>query len=191
MGTWGVGNFENDFAMDWISELQSRKDLVPILVAFSKIDEGGFLEVFDCSYALAAAEVIAALRGNPSDDLPDQISSWISSSKLSANNKLEVNAKKATNQIKQSSKLKTLWEESGNLAEWENVINDLIYRLESDALVLSFNDWLRKKWVILVLLSGIGSGFAQLFISSKHSVTIGLIAAWVISYVIYSVQKSE
>ena len=40
MGTWGVGNFENDFAMDWISELQSRKDLVPILVAFSKIDEG-------------------------------------------------------------------------------------------------------------------------------------------------------
>lgn len=192
MGTWGTGNFENDFAMDWLSELQSRNDLISILVAFSKIDEGDYLEVYDCSDALAAAEVVAALRGNPSDDLPDQISSWISSSKLSANNKLVGNAKKTISQIKQSSELKNLWKESDNLAEWENVIDDLISRLQSaNAFTLSFNEWTRKKWATIIALSGLGAGFAELLISSRYSIMIGLTVAWVISYAMYSVQKSK
>jgi hypothetical protein len=151
------------------------------------------LEAPDCSRALAAAEVVAALNGNPGKDLPDEVTAWVSSNKLSIDSELAVNAKKSVIQIKQSSELKELWGESEDLAEWENTINDLILRLEPDkpdALPLSFTDWLRKKWYILAILAGVCAALAQLFIS-RHSVTIGLVAAYAISYAIYSLQDSE
>lgn len=192
MGTWGAGSFENDDAMDWSHELRIGNDLSPILAAFSNITERVYLEAPDCSNALAAAEIVAALKGNPSKDLPDEITTWISLNELSVNDELIANAKKIVNQIKQSSELKDLWEESGDLAEWKNTINDLILRLEPDipdALPLSFTDWLRTKWYILIILAGVCSALAQLFIS-RHSVTIGLVAAYAISYAIYSMQDS-
>ncbi len=196
MGAWGVGTFDNDDALDWVIELQNSNNLSPIIMAFSVIDKSSYLEAPDCSRALAAAEVVAALKGNPGNELPDEIVAWLSSNKLSMDSELAVNAKGSAIKIKQSSELKELWEESENLAEWENAINNLILRLksnessESEVIPLSFTDWQRKKWYIFVILAGVCSALAQLFIS-RHSVTIGLIAAYAISYVIYILQDSE
>lgn len=193
MGTWGVGSFENDDAMDWSYELHNGNDLSPILTVFSNISEGAYLEAPDCSNALAAAEVVAALKGKPSKNLPDEIATWISFNKPSVNNEIITNAKKIVTQIKQSSELKELWEESEDLAKWENTVNDLILRLESndsDEPLLTFADWQREKWYIFVILAGVCSALAQLFIS-RFSVMIGMVAAYAISYVIYSANYSE
>ena len=201
MGAWGVGNFENDDALDWMAELQSSKDSTPILAAFSEITEGNFLEAPDCANALAAAEVVAALKDNPSKDLPDEIATWVSSSRLFVDNELVVTAKNVVNKIRQSSELKKLWEDSDSLDEWENVVNDLDLRLEvehnnmtsndnSDVSPQSFHDWLQKKWYILVIVAGLGSALAQLFIS-RFSIVIGLLAAYAVSYAIYKIQNPE
>lgn len=193
MGTWGVGSFENDDAMDWSYELHNGNDLSPILTVFSNISEGAYLEAPDCSNALAAAEVVAALKGKPSKNLPDEIATWISFNKPSVNNEIITNAKKIVTQIKLSSELKELWEESEDLAKWENTVNDLILRLESndsDEPLLTFADWQREKWYIFVILAGVCSALAQLFIS-RFSVMIGMVAAYAISYVIYSANYSE
>jgi hypothetical protein len=201
MGAWGTGNFENDDALDWIGELQSSKDLAPIFAAFSEVTEGSYLEAPDCANALAAAEVVAAYKGNPSKDLPNEIANWVSSNRLSVDNELIVTAKNVVNKIRQSSELRELWEESGSLDEWEDVIGDLDLRLEaghhgittndnSAASPESFNDWFRKKWYIFVITAGIGVALAQLFISG-FPILIGILAAYAVCYVIYKMQNPE
>ena len=67
MGAWGAGNFENDDALDWLAVLQAEG----LPAAGAAIQDvltlaDDYLEAPTCCAALAAAEVIAALRGRPS-----------------------------------------------------------------------------------------------------------------------------
>jgi hypothetical protein len=67
----GDSVFDSDEALDWADELErSKKPLVFIeksLRALLKSDE----DSSECYRALAAAEVVAAIRGNASRDLTD------------------------------------------------------------------------------------------------------------------------
>ncbi len=75
MGTWGAKSFENDDAMDWIAVIEEASDTEPMKDALAAVleAEGEYLEAPDCSNAMAAAEVIAALNGAPSPDLPEEV----------------------------------------------------------------------------------------------------------------------
>jgi len=72
LGTWGTEAFANDDALDWIAELEGADDDRFLQEALQVViqDEGAYLEVPECNIALAAAEVVAALHGHPSHDLP-------------------------------------------------------------------------------------------------------------------------
>jgi hypothetical protein len=82
MGAWGVGPFENDEALDWALDLQDAAAEGPAFVEeyLQRVAEwpaDEFLEAPDCTVALAAAEVVAAMRGQRTADLPESVEAWL------------------------------------------------------------------------------------------------------------------
>jgi NhaP-type Na+/H+ or K+/H+ antiporter len=55
---------------------------------------------------------------------------------------------------------------------------------------MTFDDWFRKRWAVIVILCGLGAGFSELFISSRYSITIGILLGWAIGYLIFIIQRS-
>lgn len=131
MGAWGCGNFENDYALDWVADLKEHGDLSFVHNTFDEILEAAddFPEAPECSAALAAAEVLAALNGMPSSCVPDEVEDWITQ-KRRPNAKLISKAQKAIEVVRTNSELKELWEESGDLQKWQVVVNELYSRLQ-------------------------------------------------------------
>lgn len=71
MGAWGSGSFDNDDALDWVNDLEGSKGTAVIEFALQAVlDESDYLEAPECSAALCAAEVVAALKGAPGQGLP-------------------------------------------------------------------------------------------------------------------------
>jgi hypothetical protein len=130
MGAWGLGTFENDDALDWRIELLREDDLEPVLSAFSEIKQNDYLELPECCYALAAAEVVAALKGNPSDTLPKDVIAWITSHPLFIDEPLVKDAEIAIEKIRSDSELQGLVEETGRLDKWHMTLDDLLSRLK-------------------------------------------------------------
>src|SRR5215813_4616250 len=77
MGAWGVGIFENDDAMDWAVRFKHAPSAQPLRDAFAAvIGVDDYLERDPGSYALAAAAVVAATKGQPCRDLPPALRDW-------------------------------------------------------------------------------------------------------------------
>jgi hypothetical protein len=134
MGAWGVGVFENDDANDWVYELEQSSDLGVVLQALTDIagtDEDG-PESMESAAALAAAEVVAALRGQPGDGLPDDVAKWVAGLGEPASPERVGSARAAVRQVLAASELKDQWDESGTEQgeEWELQVEDLLSRLE-------------------------------------------------------------
>lgn len=75
MGAWGAGSFENDDAADWLADFCDEPDEKRIANALSTVaemDAGEYLEAPECSVGLAAAEIVASLKGAGSPDLPEE-----------------------------------------------------------------------------------------------------------------------
>lgn len=129
MGTWGLGSFENDVAQDWAADLLDiGEELIP--EAFDRVKEfqDDYLEAELCSFALAAAEVVAALNGKPGSDLPQEISDWVQG-RPAPTAELLASARNAVSAITRDSELRENFTDSGELEEWEPRIADLSRRL--------------------------------------------------------------
>jgi hypothetical protein len=128
MGAWGCGNWENDDAGDWVYKLEESTGTDVVKQTLSKITaQADYLESPDCCEALAAAEVVAALKGAPGKDLPEEVQKWVSRNKFSP--ELLTLAVQAVTRIKSDSELKELWEESESTSDWLKAVNDLEARL--------------------------------------------------------------
>jgi hypothetical protein len=132
MGAWGVGNFENDDALDWITELSDAEDSVLIEETLKAVTERGeeYLESPEACKALAAAEVIAALKNAGSGNLPDEVKEWVGSHRQTTGNNLVSMARNAIEHIKTNSELQELWGETEQAKEWQGVLDDLMARLQ-------------------------------------------------------------
>ena len=133
MGAWGSGSFENDDASDWVADFCDEPDRELISGALSTVvdmDAGEYLEAPDCSIGLAASEVVAALKGAPSPDLPDEAKECVSKLKMKADPSMVSLALKAIERIKTDSELKELWDESENPGEWYEAVGNLEARLK-------------------------------------------------------------
>jgi hypothetical protein len=131
MSVWGTGIFENDDSLDWIYDLADAGSLTHVSAALDVIirNKDGFPEVFDCRIALAAAEIIAAMHGDPTPDLPEEAEEWIGD-RILENEKLRTNAENAVAIILGKSELKEKLERSENFEKWQKEILDLKKRLE-------------------------------------------------------------
>lgn len=131
MGAWGVKIFENDDALDWVSELEKAEDSSLIEETLRVASERGeaYLEAPEACMALAAAEVVATLHNASTPDLPNEVKQWVSQHRL-GNSHLTQLALSAVQRIKSNSELKELWDESDSAAEWSEVLGDLETRLK-------------------------------------------------------------
>ena len=135
MGAWGLGVFENDDASDWVYELEQSSDLAVVEQALSDVagtsgdDEP---DAPDSAAALAAAEVVALLRGRPGDGVPDDVTKWVATVRPKAEPDLAGLAAAAVRRVLAGSELKDLWDEAGTeqSEEWEAQLEDLLTRLE-------------------------------------------------------------
>jgi hypothetical protein len=131
MSVWGTGIFENDDSLDWIYDLADAGSLTHVSAALDLINRNkdGVPEVIDCRIALAASEIIAAMHGDPSPDLPEEAEEWIGD-RILENEKLRSNAENAVGVILRKSELKEKMEHSVNYEKWQKEIQDLQKRLE-------------------------------------------------------------
>ena len=134
MGAWGSGSFENDDAMDWLDVLTDSGDDEPIIGALEEVvamaEAGDYIEApFACN-ALAAAEIVAALHGKPSADLPKEATAWLAGKAVPPASLLAT-AQKAVRAIRtgENSELKELWQESGEMSAWLKAVENLENRL--------------------------------------------------------------
>jgi hypothetical protein len=132
MGAWGAGSFENDDASDWAWELEEL-GLEAIETAFTAVTKTGegYLEAPDGSYAIAAAEVVAALRGRASSgDLPEEVETFVAARPEIDDELLQLARKALSRVLADNSELRDLWKESDSFAEWKGLVTDLQTRLE-------------------------------------------------------------
>jgi hypothetical protein len=129
MGTWGIGNFDNSEAAEWVQVFIVHPNIKILNVIFKPFKDNpeGYFEMPDCNEALAAAEIVAAIKGKPSPELPDLLINAIAD--LRTEEGLDILAKDVVEMIEKHSELQELWAQSENYEDWKEVLSDLKKRL--------------------------------------------------------------
>jgi hypothetical protein len=128
MSNWRVATFSNEEACDWLDDLLEERDVYFIhntLEIIADYPPGEKPESWDCCCALAAAEMVAAARGNPSAEFPMVARDWLEAYGLEIDDEILALAGKALDRVQEDSFLKDEFSESGELAQWQSSVNDL------------------------------------------------------------------
>jgi len=125
MGAWGYKNFENDTALDWISEFSESPDISNIEAYILEQEE--FLDSDESSIGLACAEfILSQLKSDYQDNIPSGYD--LENIKLNISKEI---VKKAVASIEkilyfdEHSELRELWEESDDYDNWVQEQNKL------------------------------------------------------------------
>lgn len=137
MGAWGVGNFENDDAVDWACDIAGSKG-VKVLTAplRSIVSTSDYIEAPDCCQALVSAEIIAKNLYQDTLDLPEEIQGWLKQKKGLFGKPPIIEgehaslAAEAVKKIISDSELKDLWQEAGEYEQWVSKQKHLLGALE-------------------------------------------------------------
>ena len=128
MGAWSISPFKNDNALDWVWSLAGVTDTSVLSDALDAVASDDFDE--GCEEAVAAAEVVAALRGRPLPELPDEVVAYINAQAgKKPPQKLVDHAATVVRRIAKHSDLKARWDESDGAKEWQDSMVDLLKRL--------------------------------------------------------------
>lgn len=132
MGAWALGAFENDSALDWIYELSESNGSYAIEQAIESVTESdGYLEVDEGNAGLAAIEIINCLKGNPPEDVPEEVKLWLQDNADADISHMVPEAKKALIKIgnEEISEVTQLWLEQGH--DWFGLLIDISKRLNA------------------------------------------------------------
>ncbi|MCC6999846.1 MAG: DUF4259 domain-containing protein [Deltaproteobacteria bacterium] len=134
MGAFGPGSFENDDALDFAAELEASGAAALDDVLGRAAGAEGARDAGLGAAALAAAEVVAALAGRPSRELPDEVKLWVADAELARPEveRLLGLARRAVTIVAGDSALARLWA-AAKPAEhegWRAALSDLQRRLE-------------------------------------------------------------
>jgi len=136
MGAWNEENFGNDDACDWVSLLVESRGTSVLLMPIDLVNtKQGYLESYECSEALAVAEVIAAALTNDYSCVPESIIKWLNEKpgffarKPLIKNEYANMARLAVEKIIGDSELKELWQESDHYERWRYIQQKLLAKL--------------------------------------------------------------
>jgi hypothetical protein len=134
MGTWGPGSFENDTAGEWLFRLEKSAGLgfVEKTLAAVNLGDEAELEAPQAEKALAACEVLAALLGSPSDDLPPEAETWAEDNAADPSGELIERAIAVIDRILSNSELRQQWDDSEDAEHWQERVDDLRGRLDEN-----------------------------------------------------------
>lgn len=132
MSAWGISNFENDTALNWVEKVIQQKEVsnlqtsIETFVANFSPEETSLIE---CSEFLTVAETVAGLIGNPAEDFPEELKDWIESKYIKIEQATIDQAVKGVKNIMVDSEAKEMFLDSGYFKSWEKSQKDLIKRL--------------------------------------------------------------
>jgi hypothetical protein len=134
VGAWGFGVFENDTACDFASGVAGGGGVNALLGAIERVlsVEGGYLEAPDAEEGLAAAEIIARLRGKPGQETAytAAIDAWISASRAQVSDELTEKARRSVARVMAApSELLELWADSDDFDWWKRAVEGVAQRL--------------------------------------------------------------
>lgn len=127
MATWGTKTFEDDTAVDWISELEEAEETREFLLAAITLPEDhGDVDYDTAVIVVACCEVIVALLDEPRKGLPEQLTDWFSDNVCDDITDLPEIANIALNQVlTDDSELISTWKEAEDYSEWREGVNEL------------------------------------------------------------------
>lgn len=134
MGAWGSGIFNNDDAADWLGELENSNDSDVLSEAIEgAMNAGDYLEVPEGSRLLCVCEVFAALGGQPSTDLPDEVRQWVGNHKtLDASALIPLALQAIDRVLGENSELDQLWKEDENgYSVWRETVLSVKSRISA------------------------------------------------------------
>lgn len=130
MGAWGNGIFQNDAALDWVCELEQVSDLSLIEQTFAFLLADDYaIEFWDAMDGLAAVETVAAINGNMSEQLPQEVFDWVHRYQFVPDLDLTERARRVALKIRNESEGRYLWEENGEVNVWFDLVDEVLARL--------------------------------------------------------------
>ncbi len=130
MGSMGDSAFDSDEALDWADELERSKKPVAFIEKSLRALLKSSEDSHECYRALAAAEVVAAFRGNASRQLTESLKDWLADCTEVLPDEYSALAIEACQRILDESELKEL---NDNSKSWRKSIDQVIARLEKPA----------------------------------------------------------
>ncbi|MCA9971940.1 MAG: DUF4259 domain-containing protein [Anaerolineales bacterium] len=132
MGTWGVGTFENDVALDWLFDFGENdfRLIDRTLAGVAALTARDELDVIEASEVLAAAECVAAAGGYPLAEVPEELREWLEANvPIALKPDYVVMARTAVARVRQQSELQQLWDDTDEAEAWHTAVADLQHRL--------------------------------------------------------------
>jgi len=131
MGAWGHRAFDNDEAGDWGSEMEMRgwEAVSSAVRAVSALPDDEYLELTEASWAIAAAEVVAAAEDGDTSNLPEEVRAALAELGRMPDESMIAEAQKAVARVLEQSELKELWQESDYYDQWREDVEALAARL--------------------------------------------------------------
>lgn len=128
---WDVSSFGNDEASEWLKLLINSLTTDPIAKAIETVDGNDhFIDAQDGERAIAAAEVVAASRGCPSEDFPQAALLWLKAQQYMAPDELLDKSVSVVDRISKKSELRDLWDGTEAIKPWLALVADLKVRLQ-------------------------------------------------------------
>ena len=135
MGYWGLGIFENDDAVDLISEFEDQNSFSVLVSAIELVITDDLVEVEVVNQAAAAIEIIAAIYESKSESFPELESMTYEQLVSNFNNEVTntvlslcEDAISIITRMEDNMQVEVL-DNQGLLEEWLNVIDELSERL--------------------------------------------------------------
>ncbi|WP_321489343.1 DUF4259 domain-containing protein [uncultured Hyphomonas sp.] len=130
MGAWGIGNFENDDAADFVYDVEEDGvgAIRRAIEAAGTEHADGYIEAPTAACLIAAGEFMAVALGKPAPTLSEDVVA--AAKRLAIQPEMVSKALPLLASILEEGELKELWDESGNAAEWRQHVMTLIERLK-------------------------------------------------------------
>jgi hypothetical protein len=131
MRKYDDGNFATDDVEEWLSELEGTKNVSVLEDACSRVmSERGHTGPSVYSIGIAAAEVVAALRGRPAKEVPREVRAFVKRVSTPPSPDLLALALAAITRIKAKAESQELWDEGTICAAWHQTVADVETRLK-------------------------------------------------------------
>jgi hypothetical protein len=153
MGTYGTKTFENDCALDWISELMEDKNLAMVAAKLYEVNNeynerpDELLDSDLASEALAAAEIVAALLEAPSNELPTNVNKWLKKKSITYDNGLISMFSDIIKNIDFDDDFKSRWEDYSKEDKWKFALTCMSRIAVNSIDIVLENSELKELWI--------------------------------------------
>jgi hypothetical protein len=130
--TWGTGGFENSEALEWFEKEFKTRGMRAVQQAIEIVARSDdYLLMPQGCRAIAACEVLAAVQGRPSPDLPEEVAAMAHKYPKKVHDALRRTARDAIDRVLgPDSEAKDVWKQAGDDYEkWREAVSDLKARL--------------------------------------------------------------